>query len=84
LGGVHASPVHDSAHKHVSGEARFIDDLPEAAGLVHVALGLSAEAHARIVSVDLTKVAAAPGVVRVFNRRRHSRQERCRQHGAGR
>ena len=66
LGGVHTSPAHDSAHKHVSGEARFIDDLPESAGLVHIALGLSTQAHARIASADLTKVAAAAGVVRVF------------------
>ena len=29
--GVHASPPHDSAHKHVSGEALFIDDIIEPA-----------------------------------------------------
>jgi xanthine dehydrogenase large subunit len=64
--GVHASPPHDSAHKHVSGEALFIDDIIEPAGLVHLALGLSAQAHARILSVDLEKVRALPGVIRVF------------------
>jgi xanthine dehydrogenase large subunit len=64
--GVHASPPHDSAHKHVSGEALFIDDIIEPAGLVHLALGLSTEAHARIQSVDLEKVRALPGVIRVF------------------
>jgi xanthine dehydrogenase large subunit len=64
--GIHASPPHDSAHKHVSGEALFVDDIPEPAGLVHIALGLSAEAHARILSIDLDKVRALPGVIRVF------------------
>jgi xanthine dehydrogenase large subunit len=66
LGGVHQSPPHDSAHKHVSGEAVFIDDMPEPARLVHVYLGLGIEAHARILSCDLDEVAAAPGVIRVF------------------
>ena len=66
LGGVNQSPVHDSAHKHVSGEALFIDDIPEPAGLVHVYLGLGTKAHARIAALDLTKVAVAPGVIAVF------------------
>jgi len=66
VNGVHASPPHDSARKHVSGEALFLDDIPEPAGLVHVALGLSSEAHAHILSVDLEKVRSAPGVVAVL------------------
>jgi xanthine dehydrogenase large subunit len=53
---------HDSAHKHVSGEAAYIDDLPEQVGLLHVALGLSARPHARIVAMDLDPVRTAPGV----------------------
>jgi xanthine dehydrogenase large subunit len=65
-GGVNQSPAHDSAHKHVSGEALFIDDIPEPAGLLHVYLGLSTQAHARITALDLAKVAAAPGVIHVF------------------
>ncbi|MEI9984293.1 MAG: xanthine dehydrogenase molybdopterin binding subunit [Aliidongia sp.] len=64
-GGVHASQCHDSAHKHVAGEAIYIDDIAEPAGLLHVYLGLSTVAHAHIRSIDLAKVAAAPGVVRV-------------------
>jgi hypothetical protein len=47
-GSVHDPLRHDSAHKHVAGEAAYIDDLPEPAGLLHVYLGLSAKAHARI------------------------------------
>jgi xanthine dehydrogenase large subunit len=57
---------HESAEQHVSGEARYTDDLPELAGTLHVALGLSRYAHARIVSLDLTAVREAPGVVAVL------------------
>ena len=56
---------HDSSHLHVSGEARYIDDLPEAAGTLHAAVGLSPNAHARIKSMDLSAVAEAPGVIAV-------------------
>jgi len=54
---------HESAELHVSGEAAYTDDQPEFAGTLHVALGLSRHAHARIVSLDLEAVRAAPGVV---------------------
>jgi xanthine dehydrogenase large subunit len=64
-GGVHTAHVHDSAHKHVSGEAIYIDDIVAPEGVLHVYLGLSTQAHARIRAIDLTAVAAAPGVVRV-------------------
>ena len=57
---------HDSAHKHVAGEAAYIDDLPEPDGLLHVCLGLSERAHARIVSMDLAAVRDASGVVLVL------------------
>jgi xanthine dehydrogenase large subunit len=54
--------AHDSAGLHVSGEARYVDDLPEAEGTLHAALGLSAETHARVLELDLAPVRAAPGV----------------------
>jgi xanthine dehydrogenase large subunit len=57
---------HESAELHVSGEATYIDDLPELSGTLHVALGLSRHARARIVSLDLAAVRAAPGVVEVL------------------
>jgi xanthine dehydrogenase large subunit len=65
-GAVHEARPHDSAHKHVTGEALYIVDLPEPAGLLHVYLGLAARAHARIVSMDLAAVRAAEGVVLVL------------------
>jgi xanthine dehydrogenase large subunit len=50
----------------VTGHATYIDDLPAPAGLLHLAFGLSAKTHARILSMDLSAVRDAPGVVAVF------------------
>ena len=70
---VHATQValgaplpHESANLHVSGEARYTDDIPELHGTLHAALGLSRHAHARIAALDLARVRAMPGVVAVF------------------
>ncbi len=57
---------HDSAARHVSGRAIYIDDMPDPAGLLHCVLGLSPHAHARIVSMDLSAVVASPGVAAVM------------------
>ncbi|MBC7150601.1 MAG: xanthine dehydrogenase molybdopterin binding subunit [Rhizobium sp.] len=65
-GPMHQSLRHDSAHKHVAGSAEYIDDIPEPAGLLHGALGMSDRAHAEILSVDLSAVKAYPGVVCVL------------------
>jgi xanthine dehydrogenase large subunit len=56
---------HDSAHLHVSGRAAYTDDLPEPRDLLHVAVGMSSKAHARMRAVDLAGVLAAEGVVDV-------------------
>ncbi|MBI2312646.1 MAG: xanthine dehydrogenase molybdopterin binding subunit [Betaproteobacteria bacterium] len=65
-GGVGAAIPHDSAHLHVSGEAIYTDDIPEVRGTLYAAIGVSERAHARITSIDLTKVRAAPGVMAVI------------------
>ncbi|WP_226015832.1 xanthine dehydrogenase molybdopterin binding subunit [Novosphingobium sp. FKTRR1] len=57
---------HDSAHLHVSGQARYVDDEPQVPGLLHLAFGLSTQAHARLLAIDLSAVHAAPGVVAVY------------------
>lgn len=57
---------HESAELHVSGEAIYTDDLPELAGTLHCALGLSQRAHANIISMDLSAVRSSPGVVDVM------------------
>lgn len=62
---VGASLPHDSAHLHVTGRASYTDDLPEPRDLLHVAVGMSTVAHADVVSIDLSKVLAVPGVVDV-------------------
>ncbi|MFD1746069.1 xanthine dehydrogenase molybdopterin binding subunit [Rhizobium helianthi] len=65
-GPMHVSLRHDSAHKHVTGTAEYIDDMPEPAGTLHAALGMADRAHADILSIDLSAVKAAPGVVDVI------------------
>ena len=60
------SHAHESALLHVAGEATYTDDIVELHGTLHAALGLSQKAHARLRSVDLTKVRAAAGVVAVY------------------
>ena len=62
-------PAHESAHLHVSGEAVYVDDIPELRGTLHAALGLSTHAHARIKSIDYAPVRAMPGVVSVITAR---------------
>jgi len=60
------SRPHESAHLHVAGEAPYTDDLPELAGTLHAALGLSPVAHGTLKSVDVERLRALPGVVDVF------------------
>ncbi|PZU91758.1 MAG: xanthine dehydrogenase molybdopterin binding subunit [Chelatococcus sp.] len=65
-GPVGVARIHDSAPKHVAGEAAYIDDVAAPEGLVHAYLGLSGIAHGRLVSLDLDAVRAAPGVLAVL------------------
>ncbi|GAB2181711.1 xanthine dehydrogenase molybdopterin binding subunit [Denitratisoma sp. agr-D3] len=67
-----ASPVsgqsikHESATLHVTGQARYADDIPLPANALHAALGQSTVAHGRLRKLDLAAVRAAPGVVAVL------------------
>ena len=63
---VGVSKTHESAALHVSGEATYIDDIAEAAGTLHAALGLSPIAHGRLLSIDLELLKKQPGVVAVY------------------
>ena len=58
--------VHESAHLHVTGEARYVDDIPEPADILYAAIGSSSEAHARIKNIDFTAVRSAEGVADVI------------------
>ena len=57
---------HDAARLHVTGAARYTDDVPMPAGTLHLAFGLSAVAKGAITGVDLEAVRGATGVVAVL------------------
>ena len=57
---------HDTAHLHVTGAARYVDDVPTPAGTLHLAFGLSQKACGKITSINLDAVRAAPGVIAVL------------------
>ena len=62
-----AKPLpHDAAHLHVTGAARYVDDMPTPAGTLHLAFGLSPSACGTITAIDLNAVRDAPGVVAVL------------------
>ena len=60
-GGVHRAIRHDSAEKHVTGKAVYIDDMV-VPGALEGALVTSPLAHARIRRIDTRRAAALPGV----------------------
>ena len=53
---------HDSAVLHVTGEARYVDDLPVLPGTLFCWAVLSDRAHARMISVELEKARQIAGV----------------------
>lgn len=57
---------HDAAPLHVTGQARYVDDIPTPSGTLHLAFGMSTVAAGRITAMDLAKVKALPGVVAVL------------------
>ncbi|MFG6666336.1 xanthine dehydrogenase molybdopterin binding subunit [Halomonas sp. HNIBRBA4712] len=61
-----SSSFHESARKHVTGKATYIDDLKTPADALHVALGLSPVAFGTLTRLDLEAVRTAPGVVDVI------------------
>ena len=62
-GRVHTARRHDSVLKHVTGQALYIDDMPEPPGTLHAALVLSPAACGRLGRLDLAAAAKMPGVV---------------------
>ena len=57
---------HDAAALHVTGRARYVDDIPTPQGTLHLAFGLSKTAHGTLTSIDLSEVQKAEGVVAVL------------------
>ncbi|MEM1147375.1 MAG: xanthine dehydrogenase molybdopterin binding subunit, partial [Pseudomonadota bacterium] len=66
-GDVHEARNHDSAHLHVSGQAQYVDDLPEPTDCTHIYVAMSERAHADITALDLEPVRRAPGVLSVLS-----------------
>ena len=63
---VHKAIRHDSAHKHVSGAAKYVDDIAVPPNTLQILLGQSKFAHAKILSKDLSQVENFPGVIKVL------------------
>ena len=57
---------HDAAALHVTGAARYVDDVPMPAGTLHLAFGTSEIAHGTLADLDLSAVRSADGVVAVL------------------
>jgi xanthine dehydrogenase large subunit len=66
---VHAPLAHDSAVGHVTGDARYVDDLPEPRDLLHAYVRLSDRAHARVIRLDVGAATAVAGVAAVMTAR---------------
>ena len=60
---------HDAAALHVTGTARYIDDIPTPANTLHLAFGTSAIAAGTITAINLDAVRKAAGVIAVFTAR---------------
>ncbi len=65
-GGVSIPLAHDSAGKHVSGKAIYVDDELQPAGLLHCYVATSPSARGTLKKLDLGKVKQQPGVVSVL------------------
>ncbi|MCO4783627.1 MAG: xanthine dehydrogenase molybdopterin binding subunit [Candidatus Cloacimonetes bacterium] len=67
ISGVGAYVVHDSAHKHVTGEAVYTDDLPELPNCLHTWVVTSPHAHAKIKSINIKRAESFEGVEAVLS-----------------
>jgi xanthine dehydrogenase large subunit len=63
---VSKSLPHDAARLHVTGTARYVDDIPTPANALHLAFGKSTIARGKIAAMDLEEVKNTPGVVAVL------------------
>lgn len=59
---LHQPAIHESGYRHVSGQARYVDDLPLWPGTLHGAVVTSPHAHARILGRDAGAARAMHGV----------------------
>nr|CAH7741383.1 unnamed protein product [Callosobruchus chinensis] len=54
--------VHMSAFKQATGEAQYVDDLPQREGELYCSLVLSTKAHAKVLNIDETEALKMEGV----------------------
>ncbi|MCA9709445.1 MAG: xanthine dehydrogenase molybdopterin binding subunit [Myxococcales bacterium] len=59
---LHRPAEHESGHLHVTGQARYVDDVPLPPGTGHAEIVTSPHAHARILDCDVARARAMPGV----------------------
>ena len=59
---VHAALSHESGNLHVTGQARYVDDMALPENSVHIALGLSAVAHGRLITINAEAALRMQGV----------------------
>ncbi|MFT5276456.1 MAG: xanthine dehydrogenase large subunit [Glaciecola sp.] len=60
------SSPHESAVRQVTGNARYVDDIPAPANLMHAAIGISSVTSGNIKHIDLSRVWESPGVIDVI------------------
>ncbi len=66
---LHQPLLHESAQRHASGEAKYVDDFPAPAGMLVAQAAGGSHARGRIRSVDISKAKLVPGVVAVLTAR---------------
>jgi len=66
VGATGVARAHESATKHVSGQATYVDDIVEPQGTLHAAVGCSTIARGHIRTLDLSGVRTGEGVVAVL------------------
>jgi xanthine dehydrogenase large subunit len=63
-----SSPVmHDSAFKHASGQAVYVDDIPTPEDCLHVYIAISTHAHANVGAVEFSTARQSEDVVAVIS-----------------
>jgi len=62
---IHEKRPHESATKHVSGYARYTDDISEPSETLYGAIGWAKKSHAVIKKIDLDQVVKSEGVISV-------------------
>jgi xanthine dehydrogenase large subunit len=63
---IHKSTPHEAAKLHVTGQARYTDDIPLPSNALHLAFGMSSVAFGQITDMNLAAVEAAKGVIAVY------------------